>query len=128
MAHPGPIVAASITSPPCPAIGPWVGPDYTVLGTDGFGRSEAPADLRRFFEVDAENIALAALERLARRGEYPKAKLSEAIQVLESIRTSRTRWGCRSFSEGSTRFFGRLNSFVLVHFFPKFVDQARATP
>ena len=64
------------------AIAPWVGPDYTVLGTDGFGRSEARADLRRFFEVDAENIALTALERLARRDEYPKAKLCEAIGTL----------------------------------------------
>ena len=64
------------------AIGPWVGPDYTVLGTDGYGRSEARADLRRFFEVDAENIALTALERLARKGEYPKAKLGEAIKAL----------------------------------------------
>jgi pyruvate dehydrogenase E1 component len=57
----GPIVAASDNVAAVPqAISPWVGPDYMVLGTDGFGRSEARADLRRFFEVDAENIALAA--------------------------------------------------------------------
>ena len=79
----GPIVAASDYIAAVPqAIGPWVGPDYTVLGTDGYGRSEARADLRRFFEVDAENIALTALERLARKGEYPKAKLGEAIKAL----------------------------------------------
>jgi len=80
---PGPIVAASDYIAAVPqAISPWVGPDYTVLGTDGFGRSEARADLRRFFEVDAENIALTALARLARKGEYPRAKLGEAIKSL----------------------------------------------
>jgi pyruvate dehydrogenase E1 component len=80
---PGPIVAASDYIAAVPqAIGPWVGADYTVLGTDGFGRSEARADLRRFFEVDAENIALTALERLARKGKYPREKLAEAIKVL----------------------------------------------
>ncbi len=79
----GPIVAASDYIAAVPqAIAPWVGPDYTVLGTDGFGRSEARADLRRFFEVNAENIALTALERLARRDEYPKAKLCDAIATL----------------------------------------------
>ena len=64
------------------AVGPWVGPDYTVLGTDGFGRSESRQDLRRFFEVDAENIALAALVQLARRNEFAKDKLAQAIKTL----------------------------------------------
>jgi len=80
---PGPIVAASDYVAAVPqAISPWVGADYTVLGTDGYGRSEAREDLRRFFEVDAENIVLTALGQLARRGEYPKAKLNEAVHVL----------------------------------------------
>ena len=56
--------------------------DYTVLGTDGFGRSEARQELRRFFEVDAENIALAALHELAELGQYPREKLGQAIKVL----------------------------------------------
>jgi pyruvate dehydrogenase E1 component len=34
---------------------------YTVLGTDGFGRSDTRAALRAFFEVDARHIAIAAL-------------------------------------------------------------------
>jgi len=37
----------------------------TVLGTDGFGRSANRKALRRFFEVDREHIALAALASLA---------------------------------------------------------------
>ncbi len=34
---------------------------YTVLGTDGFGRSDSRLNLRRFFEVDANHIAAAAM-------------------------------------------------------------------
>jgi pyruvate dehydrogenase E1 component len=80
---PGPIVAASDYVAAVPqSISPWVGPEYTVLGTDGFGRSEARSDLRRFFEVDAENIVLTALGQLARKGDYSTSKLCEAIQIL----------------------------------------------
>jgi pyruvate dehydrogenase E1 component len=80
----GPIVAAlDYASPLALAIAPWVGPEYTVLGTDGFGRSEARQELRRFFEVDAENIALAALVELAHAGQFSKGKLAQAIQTLE---------------------------------------------
>lgn len=63
-------------------LSPWIPGPYTVLGTDGFGRSEAREELRRFFEVDAENIALAALVELARQRQFPKAKLSAAIKTL----------------------------------------------
>ncbi len=55
---------------------------YVVLGADGFGRSEARKELRRFFEVDAENIALSALAELAREGGYPQEKLPAAIKTL----------------------------------------------
>jgi pyruvate dehydrogenase E1 component len=39
---------------------------YTTLGTDGFGRSDTRAALRRFFAVDADSIAQAALQSLQR--------------------------------------------------------------
>jgi pyruvate dehydrogenase E1 component len=39
---------------------------YTTLGTDGFGRSDTRAALRRFFAVDADSIAQAALQSLGR--------------------------------------------------------------
>jgi pyruvate dehydrogenase E1 component len=55
---------------------------YVVLGCDGFGRSEARQELRRFFEVDAENIALAALAELAAAGQFPREKLPAAIKTL----------------------------------------------
>jgi pyruvate dehydrogenase E1 component len=38
---------------------------YTTLGTDGFGRSDTRAALRRFFAVDADSIAQAAVKALA---------------------------------------------------------------
>jgi pyruvate dehydrogenase E1 component len=39
---------------------------YTTLGTDGFGRSDTRAALRRFFAVDADSIAQAAKQALGR--------------------------------------------------------------
>jgi pyruvate dehydrogenase E1 component len=39
---------------------------YTTLGTDGFGRSDTRAALRRFFAVDADSIVQAALLSLQR--------------------------------------------------------------
>lgn len=37
---------------------------YTVLGTDGFGRSDTRKALRQFFEVDSNSIAYASLKAL----------------------------------------------------------------
>ena len=53
-----------------------------ALGTDGFGRSETRPALRRFFEVDAENVAVAALYALAERGEIDRAVVTKAIRDL----------------------------------------------
>ena len=39
-----------------------------TLGTDGFGRSDTRARLRRFFEIDRHQIVLAALDTLAQEG------------------------------------------------------------
>jgi pyruvate dehydrogenase E1 component len=79
----GPFVAASdyVRSVP-EQIGRWVPGGLYALGTDGFGRSETRAALRRFFEVDAESIVLAALGQLAARGEIPHSKLREATTQL----------------------------------------------
>ncbi len=52
---------------------------YRVLGTDGFGRSDYRARLRRFFEVDRHFIALAALKALADEEQVPAAKVKAAI-------------------------------------------------
>lgn len=40
----------------------------TILGTDGFGRSDTREKLREFFEVDRRHVALAAIEALVADG------------------------------------------------------------
>ncbi|CAA9508139.1 MAG: Pyruvate dehydrogenase E1 component, partial [uncultured Solirubrobacteraceae bacterium] len=54
-------------------IRPWVPGPYTVLGTDGFGRSDYRVALRRFFEVDRHHVVVAALQRLGRAEDAAKA-------------------------------------------------------
>ena len=61
----------------------WVPGSYTVLGTDGFGRSDTRAALRDFFEVDARYIALAALQSLVREGKLDGAVLVDVMEKLE---------------------------------------------
>ncbi len=61
----------------------WVPGGLYPLGTDGFGRSETRPALRRFFEVDAETIAVAALWRLAARGERKPQEVAKAIKDLD---------------------------------------------
>ena len=58
----------------------WVPGTYTVLGTDGFGRSDTREKLRHFFEVDRHWITLAALKALADEGAVEKSKVAEAIK------------------------------------------------
>ncbi len=53
-----------------------------MLGTDGYGRSDTRAALRRFFEVDRAHIALAALEGLAEAGSIERESLASAIEQL----------------------------------------------
>jgi pyruvate dehydrogenase E1 component len=52
---------------------------YTVLGTDGFGRSDTRENLRRFFEVDRYHVAIAALKALADSGQFELAKVEVAV-------------------------------------------------
>ena len=61
----------------------WVGGDYVVLGTDGFGRSDTREALRRFFEIDAEHIVLATLSSLVRRGEIESKIYDDAVRDFE---------------------------------------------
>ncbi len=61
----------------------WVPGGLFPLGTDGFGRSENRAALRRHFEVDAECIALAALFRLAPRGDVKRERVEQAIKEMD---------------------------------------------
>ena len=49
------------------------------LGTDGFGRSDSRAALRRYFEVDAAHVTVAALAALRATGTVKDAEVAEAI-------------------------------------------------
>jgi len=60
----------------------WVPGGLYSLGTDGFGRSDNRPSLRRFFEIDAECIALAALSQLAKRGQIKPQRVQQAIHEL----------------------------------------------
>ncbi|AHE99327.1 pyruvate dehydrogenase (acetyl-transferring), homodimeric type [Thioalkalivibrio paradoxus] len=57
----------------------WVPAPYRVLGTDGFGRSDTRAALRRHFEVNCHYIVLAALRSLAEAGEIDTSVVADAI-------------------------------------------------
>jgi len=61
---------------------PWIPGSYTVLGTDGFGRSDTRAALRRHFEIDAEHVVVATLSALAAEGRLKPADVAAAIKEL----------------------------------------------
>lgn len=61
-------------------IAPYIDGAYVTLGTDGFGRSDSRAALRRFFEVDRHSIVLAALHGLVRASRLPQEALVRAIE------------------------------------------------
>ena len=52
---------------------------FTVLGTDGFGRSDTRARLRHFFEVDRHFVVVAALKALADEGRIKPKVVADAI-------------------------------------------------
>ena len=76
----GPIIAVSDYLRAVPdLIRTWVPRRYVTLGTDGFGRSDTRAALRRFFEVDRHHIAIAALKALADEGAVDRTQVQQAL-------------------------------------------------
>ena len=76
----GPIIAVSDYLRAVPdLIRAWVPRRYVTLGTDGFGRSDTRAALRRFFEVDRHHIAVAALKALADEDRIDRANVERAM-------------------------------------------------
>jgi pyruvate dehydrogenase E1 component len=59
----------------------WLPRPLTVLGTDGFGRSENRAALREFFEVDHRYVIVATLAALARDGKLDASIVDQAIKA-----------------------------------------------
>ncbi|MGI6433266.1 MAG: pyruvate dehydrogenase (acetyl-transferring), homodimeric type [Sphaerochaetaceae bacterium] len=58
-------------------------PSVTILGTDGYGRSDTREALRRFFEVDRYQIVLASLSALAKEGTIDAKRVSEALKKFD---------------------------------------------
>ncbi len=57
----------------------WVPRTYLSLGTDGFGRSDTRAALRRYFETDKEHVVLGVLTALQRDGAFGPEVVGDAI-------------------------------------------------
>jgi pyruvate dehydrogenase E1 component len=80
---PGVVVAASDYLKAQPdMIARFVGRPMVTLGTDGFGRSEDRASLRRHFEVDAPSIAAATLSALLREKQVDAKVVKQAFKEL----------------------------------------------
>ena len=58
----------------------WVPGDWLSLGTDGFGRSDTRAALRRFFEIDHAHLVVGVLAQLALRGEVKSEVVADAVR------------------------------------------------
>jgi pyruvate dehydrogenase E1 component len=76
----GPIIAATdYMKNYAEQIRAFVPNSYMVLGTDGYGRSDSRVNLRRFFEVDANHIAAAAMAQLFEEGAINKSEMKSAL-------------------------------------------------
>ena len=88
-----PIIAATDYVRAVPEmIAPYVEGRLVALGTDGFGRSDQREALRRFFEVDRESIAIAAIEALVRAGHIEPETLTKALKSFGIDGTSPDPW------------------------------------
>jgi len=77
----GPVIAVTDFMRAVPdQVSRWIPRPFTSLGTDGFGRSDARDALRRYFEVDAAHVVIAALSALAKIGEVDPADVAVAIK------------------------------------------------
>jgi pyruvate dehydrogenase E1 component len=79
----GPFIAATDYIKTVPdQIRQWIPGRYAVLGTDGFGRSDSRAELRRFFEVDRHYVVVAALKALADDDKIDVRTVTKAMQAF----------------------------------------------
>ena len=78
--HAGPVVAATdYMRNYADQVRQHIARRYVTLGTDGFGRSDYRAKLRKFFEVNRHYVAVAALKALADDGEVKHDVVEQAI-------------------------------------------------
>ena len=82
--RPGPYIAATDYMKIVPdQIERWVPGRFVSLGTDGYGRSDGRAALRKHFEVDRRFIAVSALKALADEGKLDQKSVAEAIKAYD---------------------------------------------
>ena len=95
LAGDAPVVAASdyVRAWPQAIAGSFDAP-FTVLGTDGFGRSDTRAALRNFFEVNRHHIVLATLDALTRAGRIDRALCAQAILRYGIDKEADASWNC----------------------------------
>ncbi|MEA2704770.1 MAG: pyruvate dehydrogenase component, partial [Actinomycetota bacterium] len=76
----GPVVAITDFMKAVPdQVSRWVPGQLTTLGTDGYGRSDSRAALRRHFETDAPHLVVATLSALAQTGDAKAEEVADAI-------------------------------------------------
>jgi pyruvate dehydrogenase E1 component len=80
----GPVIAVSDWMRAVPEqIRPWVPGTYVTLGTDGFGFSDTRPAARRYYNTDAESVAVAVLEGLARDGNIDQSVAVDAANKYQ---------------------------------------------
>jgi pyruvate dehydrogenase E1 component len=79
----GPVIAATDYMRIVPdQIRQWVSGRYVTLGTDGYGRSDSRAQLRKHFEVDRNFIAVTVLRALEDEGKVNRKTVVSAMESL----------------------------------------------
>ena len=80
----GPVIAASdYVRNVADQVRGYVGRSYTVLGTDGYGRSDTRKKLRHHFEVNSQYVTLATIKTLVDEGKLDASSLKDAIQKYD---------------------------------------------
>ena len=82
--HAAPVVAVTDYMKSVPdMVARWVPQPFIPLGTDGYGRSDTRAALRRHFEVDTGHVIVAVLHGLAQTGDAKPEEVARAIADFE---------------------------------------------
>lgn len=71
----------------------WVPGPYAVLATNGFGRSDTQDALRRYYRIDAESVADAAVAELVKVDQLEEKVLTEIIERYELDGDRTPFWG-----------------------------------
>jgi pyruvate dehydrogenase E1 component len=82
--HEGPVVISTdYVQAYCEQLRRLINRPLTILGTDGYGRSDFREVLRSFFRVDRYHVVIAALKSLADEDKLPKTTVTDALRKYE---------------------------------------------